>query len=560
MQLARSYSSFWRSKNATVKNITHEHNPHGGAFYYPKLMSKISCDICIIGGGITGISLAYILARKGVDVVVLEGASIGSGATGSSSAHLDPLLEMGLGKMTERFGVKDAKAILNANLEALSFIEKCAKTHAPGCEFKKVKGSFLAYTDEQAQTLEKELKAALELGLNPQLFRSPEGPFNERSKCSARLDFNCHALFDPLIYIQEIAKAAKLNGARIFENSRALSLDSTIALVEGGQVKASQVVLATHMPIGMHPVTQGLLCPMRSYIIGIRAKGEFEDSLFWDLEKPYHYLRKAFDNKGEVILIGGADHRTGNKAGKKKLNPYEELLEFANKRFEVKSMDYAWSDQFYASADGLPYIGRLMGEENLWYASGFDGNGLVLGSLAAMILGESVLGEELSYAPFFSPQRLQKGSNLKASAKGFFEQNVESAKDFFMDRMARGEKSPADLLPEEGAIIKRNGKQLACYKHFNGDLCWLNPVCTHAKCIVRWNQTEKSWDCPCHGGRFSATGEVLNGPPTKNLEELEFDSDFDTNYDSNYDSNISSKFNLGEKEKPARREDEPPLS
>lgn len=477
--------------------------------YYPKLESDIGCEVCVVGGGITGATLAFLLAQEGVDVVLIEAQKIASGTTGASTAHIDPLTDSFLYDLKDKFGLEKTRKILRSNLEAMELIESLAKKHAPACGHKKVRGMFLAKDQRQLEKLRKEQGVALELNLNPKLETNPKKPF----PCAGRLVFDNHARFDPLEYTIQIAKAAKLAGARIYENTRAKRFSEGIVQTERGRIKAEHIVLATHTPAGLHPLVQSKVFPFRSYAVGVRVEDEIEDALYWDMDDPYHYIRKSGDESTQILIIGGSDHRTGELRG----YPIDDLKAFASKHFKTDVYDCAWSSQYYKSADGMPYIGKLPGNQNIWVATGFEGNGITFGTVAAQLLKETIRDLENPYAEIYSPTRLKLGTYGLKLAK----ENFAAARDFIMDRLERPKRKVEDLKAGEGDIVDFNGEQLACYKEDNGDLYALSPVCPHAKCHVRWNRIERSWDCPCHGGRFSATGELLNGPPTHDLKKVD---------------------------------------
>lgn len=476
--------------------------------YFPKLTSDTNCEICIVGGGITGITLAYILASQGRDVVLLEGEHIGAGATGATSAHLDPLTDLRPSELLDRFGEKESKMILKSNFKAMNFIEALSRNHAPGCEFKKVPGAFIAYNEEDEKKLKKEKEACEKLELDAFLEEQATHPMGIKSK----LTFNLHARFHPTKYLFCLAKAARQKGARIFQQSKVREIKEGKAVLENVSAKAQTFVMATHMPFGLHPIIQSRVYPYRSYMILAKLKEEFPDELMWDLQEPYHYLRRVGDDRAKHVLIGGSDHRTGEKTDTFKA--YEKLRNYAKARLNVESFEASWSGQFYLSSDGLPYIGKVSPLENIYYATGFEGNGLTFGTLAAQIIGDDILGVSNSASKLYSPGRL----NITSSGKRFVGHNITTAKDFILDRFGGDRKSPYDLKVGEGEILFHNGEQVACYKDEQNNVHALSPVCPHAKCHVRWNNSEKSWDCPCHGGRFSATGELLQGPPTEGLK------------------------------------------
>lgn len=499
MTALRANASIWEAQNF---------DPNLG-MYFPRLSSDINCEVCVIGAGITGVCLAYLLAKENVDVVLLEAKTVGLGSSSGSIGQSGLLTDIMLKDMIRFFGMENSLKILESNHEALELLETLVREYAIDCDFKKTSGGYIAQSAADTQALEEELEAALKLGLNPVLERMSDSLYASE----ARLIFDSYILMNPLKFVFELAKAAKMSGARIYQKSVAREVTSGQVDLDKAKVKARHVVMATHIPLGLHPLIQNRVFPMRSYVIGARVKEEIEECFLRDLGSPYVYLRKARDSKGELLLVGGYGHRVGEHSN----NPYGSLQGWLMSRMSLESVDYTWSTQYYQSADGMPYIGRMQGHENLWFATGLEGAGLSHGALAAKIICDGILGRENEFAKIYSPNRLHLGLAGKRLLKG----NFNSAKDFIKDRMERPQLSAQELAPGEGAIVMEDGEKLACYKDMEGDVHTMSPVCTHAKCHVRWNGLEKSWDCPCHGGRYSATGEVICGPPTHDLKKVD---------------------------------------
>jgi Rieske Fe-S protein len=140
------------------------------------------------------------------------------------------------------------------------------------------------------------------------------------------------------------------------------------------------------------------------------------------------------------------------------------------------------------------------------------------GTLAAMILAEQIKGVANPYSRLFDAGRVKP----LASAPAFISENIDFPKHLIADHLPRLKRSDVDEVKKlpmgEGIVARVDGHKLAVYRNGRGDLSALSPVCTHLGCLVHWNTTEKSWDCPCHGSRFDPTGRVLNGPATAGLE------------------------------------------
>jgi len=263
--------------------------------------------------------------------------------------------------------------------------------------------------------------------------------------------------------------------------------------------------------------------PYRSYALAARlSDNEYPQHLAYDMKEPYHYFKTQKIDGKDYLILGGDDHKTGHGDPDASFRSLENYL---NEHYKVASVGFRWSAQYFVAADGLPYIGKLPGFDNdVYVATGFGGNGIILGSISAKIICDLILGIENKYADLFSPSRIKP----VAGFTDFVKENADVAYHFIKDRFrAKDIDSLNDIEPDSGTIIEYQHHKLAVYKDAAGEIHALNPVCTHARCIVNWNNSEKSWDCPCHGARYDINGNVLNGPAVKGLEKVEIGDELD---------------------------------
>ena len=319
-------------------------------------------------------------------------------------------------------------------------------------------------------------------------------------------------------YIGALARAIASPACRIFGATRVEDADDgepCRVRTNRGTVTARDVILATHTPVGLRPSVQARLEPWRSYVIGVRLAEPFPDEIFWDTADPYNYLRRYDDEDPTLLILGGADHHTGSRGEGEE--SYAQLEAYARERFAVRAIEHRWSAQLFVPADDLPYIGPELTDRHLWYATGYAGTGITFGTFAGMLLADRILGRENAAAELFDPRRI----NLAASAGATIKTNIKVAGHMIGDWLRRGEKLPVEDLPAgEGRLLNVDGDKVAAFRDERGALHLLSPVCPHMKCIVHWNSAEKTWDCPCHGSTFAATGEVLTGPAMQPLTPL----------------------------------------
>lgn len=494
-----------------------------GITHFPPLQADLTVDVAIVGAGITGMTAAMLLQQAGYQVAVLDSHPVGYGVSGFNSGHLTTmLLDMKFKNIIADFGEEATRAVALELEEAIALIERNVSDYRIDCDFRRLPGYLYAEKHSQLKALQQDFDAAAQAGLSVTRTFNVPLPF----PVEEGIYVSTQAAFNPLKYVQALAQQFSSQGGFIYENSHVDALeqdehqghpdaDNPLFRVKTATavVTARDVILATHTPIGFRPALQTRLEALRSYIIGIRTDDMVPDALFWDMDEPYHYIRLAYDEHGPLLVIGGEDHRTGERQDTE--TAFRNLEEYARLRFKVKSVDYHWSAQLYDPADGLPYIGKLSG---VYVATGYSGEGLTFGTLAARLLSDEIQGFHNNCADILTPNRTKP----LASAGGFLSENLGAMAHFVVDRFKKPTvDDPSQIPAGDGAICKIQGKKVAVYHSLDEGFKYLSPVCTHMGCIVGWNSAEKSWDCPCHGGRFDAEGHVLNGPPVVDLHPVQ---------------------------------------
>ncbi len=481
---------------------------------YPTLDRDMDVDVAILGGGITGLTSAAHLVGTGRKVAVLEANQIGSGTTGFTSAHLDATTDLPLDEMILDFGQSTAMAVTTATREAIDQIEaRCRQW--PECEFARLASYEFAESADGLDRLHKQCAAERKLGFNCWFTRQAPLPFS----VVGAVHTASQARFHSQRYIQHLAADLHSRGCSIFEHTTSPPPRGSAPLTletDGGRVHAKSVIVATHSPYLGISEFDFRVFPYQSYVIAARVQEEIPDALYWDVARPYHYLRLASPDDPQLLLIGGADHKTGQPLDERER--FEALIQYAEDHFHVTSIEHQWSAELYDPADGLPHVGRVPGQANVYIATGFAGTGLTWGTVAGTLMARMILGQRHPLDEILSPGRL----TVLASAKDVIAENLDVMRRFVADRFAPSKTiSDRELQPGSGEVIKENGKLVAICRDSEGLIHRLSPYCTHAGCVVHWNQAEETWDCPCHGGRFRADGRRFYGPPTKGLEAMD---------------------------------------
>ncbi|NJM06903.1 FAD-dependent oxidoreductase [Candidatus Gracilibacteria bacterium] len=382
------------------------------------------------------------------------------------------------------------------------------------CAFQRVPGYLYTEKASEVEDLRSELAAALAAGVAARDVDQIDLPF----VVHGAIAFANQGQFDPYAYCSGLARFVDGDGSYVFEESRVAEVRDgqpcQVLLAGGaGEVIAPVAVMATHTVINDVLLFQPRIRAYRSYVYAFHSARAANGvtGLYWDMEDPYHYTRRA----GDLIIIGGEDHRTGQEEDTEE--PFERLAQYIRARFSDAEFINHWSAQFYEPADGLPYIGRYPERDRTYVATGFSGTGTTFGTLAAMIIADQILLRPNQYADLYDAGRssiltgtvelIRENANLAVNAvKGFFKNETEGK----IEDVPRG----------EGRVIWLDGEQVAVYRDEQGSFTMRSAVCTHAGCTVGWNNAEQSWDCPCHGGRFDRNGDVLEGPPVFPLRGL----------------------------------------
>jgi glycine/D-amino acid oxidase-like deaminating enzyme/nitrite reductase/ring-hydroxylating ferredoxin subunit len=479
---------------------------------FPVLSQNIETDIAIVGAGITGMTLAYLLTQKGLKVTVLESDKVGSGVTSYSTGHLTSSIDADYSFISSRIDKDTSRRVAESMQQAINLVEQISQLEHIDCDFVRLSAYQFTEDESKVKELTDEYQACWEAGLPVDLLDQVPLPFPVKKAFELRNQADFH----PLKFIQGLSKSILAKGGEIFEHAHVTDIDDqpngcTITTREGHKIKARKVVLATHTPIQFN-VTQTELLPYRSYVVAAKLAGQsIQKGLYWDTLEFYHYIRTYEQNGESYLIVGGEDHKVGERINEKEA--FDQLEAYVREKFQIQEITHRWSAELFYSVDGLPFIGKSPFGNNKYIATGYTGDGLIFSVVAAMLLTDVFTGIDSPLEKIYSPKRFHP----LAASTDFVEQNLDFAFRFVKDRLQTDVKELSEVPVGEGRLLKVDGKQMAVYRDQSGTIHALSPTCTHMGCIVQWNDADKSWDCPCHGGRFAATGEVLNGPPVEAL-------------------------------------------
>jgi glycine/D-amino acid oxidase-like deaminating enzyme/nitrite reductase/ring-hydroxylating ferredoxin subunit len=487
---------------------------------FPKASSDVSVDVVVVGGGITGLTAAYLLKKAGKTVAVIERERCGYADTGSTTAHLTSVTDLRLRQIKRRFGAQAARAVWDAGGAAIDQIAAIVRQEGIECDFAWVPGYLHVPRGNpdpgKARQLRQEAVCAQELGISAAFTDSV--PFFG----TPGVQFANQALFHPLKYLSRLARAIPGKGSHVFEHSNADEiLERPLSVKTGGfRIRGRYLILATHNPLmgktGMASALflQTKLSLYTSYAVGARIpQGLVPAASFWDTADPYGYLRVDRRRGHDYAIYGGEDHKTGQVSDTRAR--YSRLERTLKSLAPAAAIDHRWSGQVITTNDGLPLIGETA--ERQFAATGYAGNGMTFGTLGAMMAADAATGRKNPWRELFDIHR----TKVVGGTWNYLKENKDYPYYLLRNWLATTEgKSLRSLGKGQGKILSLKGRKVAAYRSDDGKVSLCSAVCTHLQCIVGWNNAERTWDCPCHGARFKPSGEVISGPAEEPLEKI----------------------------------------
>jgi len=484
---------------------------------FSKMTEDIKVDAAIIGGGISGITAAYLLTKEGVKVALIDAGSILNGTTGHTTAKITAQHDIIYDELIQNVGEEQAKLYYEANNDALQFIRSLVTENKIDCDFTEEDAYIYTNSEQYITKVNNEFTAYEKLKINSVYVNSTPLPLQTK----AAIVMKNQAQFHPLKYLAHLVQWITRAGGAIYENTTAIDVEEgnqpRVITRDGHKIMCDYVLSCSHFPFydgaGFY---FSRMYAARSYVLGVKTEKDYSGGMYLSAEEPKRSLRYTMMNGEKLVLIGGEGHKTGQ--GISTIKHYEALEAFSAETFGIKEIPYRWSAQDLVTLDKIPYIGHITSSHpNIFVATGYRKWGMTNGTAAALLIRDLIMKKENPYSGLYTPSRF----NADPSIKNFITQNADVAKHLIQGKLEIVNGRPEDLSNDEGAVVTVNGKRAGAYRDDKGSLHIVDTTCTHMGCELEWNSGERTWDCPCHGSRFSINGSVVEGPAEKPLKKLE---------------------------------------
>lgn len=474
---------------------------------YGPLERSVTTDIAVIGGGIAGITTAYLLAKAGKRVALATAGKLLGGTTGYTTAKVTAQHDLIYAEYIGHFGEMKARLYYDANMEGLRFIRDTIAELGIECDWAEEEAFVYATNGEEAARVRAEYEAYVRLGIPGRLSERAGLPV----ETTAAVAMEGQARFHPVPYLARLAEEFVRMGGRIYEDTMIETVvegDPSRAIAVGGaEIMCGDVVSCAHFPAFETGLYFARLHAESSYVIAARTPGEHPPGMYISAGEPKRSIRSSSFGGEKLLLIGGETHKTGQ--GENTIEHYEALEAWAAEKFGATAFPYRWSSNDFISLDNLPYIGQATSSRpHSFVATGFRKWGMTTGAVAAIVLRDLLTGKGSPYEELFNPSRFHPDPAIK----NLIVENADVAARFVQGKLEWLRAKPEDLKPDEGTLVRINGRKAAAYRDPDGELHLLDATCTHMGCEVEWNAGDRTWDCPCHGSRFDCKGEVVEGP------------------------------------------------
>ncbi|MCL6584900.1 MAG: FAD-dependent oxidoreductase [Anoxybacillus sp.] len=483
---------------------------------FSPLTENIHVDTVIVGGGISGITTAYLLANAGVDVALIEADRLLNGTTGHTTAKVTAQHDLIYDELLHHLGAEKARMYYDACTESMQWIKTTVEAQRIDCDWKEEEAYIYSTIDDSLHKLINEWKAYEKLGI--------AGAVKETMPLSmpirAALVMKNQAQFHPLKYLQKLVEIILQKGGKIYEQTPAADVEQgetlTVITRQHKRLTCRHLVVCSHFPFYDGGFYFSRMYAERSYVLAVQSDKKYPGGMYLSADEPKRSIRSVNTANGELLLIGGESHKTGQ--GIPTIEHYGALRSFASELFPVTAIPYRWSAQDLTTLDKVPYIGHMTANTpNVYVATGYRKWGMTNGTVAGLLLSDLILGRDNRYSELYTPSRFY----ADPSVKHFIIQNTDVAKHLVEGKIEVIVRTPDDLANGEGAVVLVNNKRAGAYKDQNGTLFLVDTTCTHLGCEVEWNSGDRTWDCPCHGSRFSVHGDVIEGPAQQPLQKIE---------------------------------------
>lgn len=480
---------------------------------FPKLEHDVDTDVCIVGGGVVGILCAYMLKQRRIPVTLIDANQLCNGVTSCTTAKITAQHDLIYDELIRSHGLEKASIYYKAQEQGLNLIKDIVSDLQIECDL--IIDEACLYSQSDDDRLEREHQAYQALNINTELSDRTELPFAVKSA----LWMKNQARFHPLAFLNNIVEKLPSDECQLFENTVAVDVEKDgekpfVVTKDGAKIHCKKVIVATHFPfIDQMGFYFARLHAEKSYVLALKTNQDNPAGMYISIENPKRSIRQSTYKGDNYLLVGGESHVTGR--GETTINHFKNLLDFSKRHFDVQECSYHWSTQDLVSTDKLPFVGEISGtSKNILVATGFRKWGFTNSAASAKLITDIITEVDNDFKDLVSPSRF-------GSLTGIGKNIVTASKELISKKVKKVDITAEELPSGKGGIVTVNGKKCGAYRDENNNLYVVDITCTHMGCELSWNSAENTWDCPCHGSRFSFDGSVIEGPAKERLKTID---------------------------------------
>lgn len=479
----------------------------------PSITDDLETPILIIGGGIAGLACAYQLMKHNLKFILVDSSKLANGVSANTTAQISVAHDVVYDDIQKKHGEEKAIAYFKSQLEGLEIIRQIIKEEQIACDYKEESTILCTNEEKNIEVLKRQYKMLKKYNKNIKLYS-----YNNVLGDDKNLEFTNQFIFNPMKYMMGIIDILIKNKIPLYEYSTVTKINKVengyeVLINDQYKIKTSKIIMTCHYPI-INPdnLYFAKIYQSKSYAVAFKTKLKLSAN-YVSLDEPYYYIRTYDDS---TLIIGGSDHYTGIDIDINKC--YQKLIDKIYELDKGAKVLYKWFTEDCMVIDSLPFVGQYShSKPDIILVTGFHKWGFTNSHVAAKNVVNMLLNKK--YDELYTTTRNALIKDLKSTLRMI----GHSLNGLLFSKLFVKKYDLDKIKIDSGKVIRYNGTNVLVYRESKDKYIFLKNKCTHMGCSLTWNDSDKLWECKCHGSIFDKYGKVIYGPAFRNLEKITFD-------------------------------------